>query len=106
MSGTVMFSTLQIPIVFGTAEQLRAGLLAETNSTATNDFSSTATLTGISVVDGSQNPITNFSISSASGTAYSANGVTAAPEPAAGWLLGLGLTVLAGRRYAINAHKR
>src|SRR6202022_3424320 len=34
MSGSVSFNTLQIPVVFGTGEQLRAGLLTETNRSA------------------------------------------------------------------------
>jgi hypothetical protein len=105
MFGTLMFSTLQIPIVFGTPEEIKVGLLAEAFQNATNDFSTTATLTGISVVDGLGHPVTDFSITSASGTAYGPNGVEgspAVPEPGAAWLAGLGLAALGviGRRLA------
>jgi hypothetical protein len=104
MFGTLMFSTLQIPIVFGTPEEIQAGLLAEAFENATNDFSTTATLTGISVVDGAGHPVTDFSISSASGTAYGPNGVGggAVPEPGTAWLAGLGMAALGvfGRRLA------
>ena len=62
-----------------------------------SETSGTATLTGISVLDSSQNPVNNFSISSASGTNYGPGGVVigAVPEPGGAWLVGLGVGVLA-----------
>jgi hypothetical protein len=43
--------------------------------TATSDFLDTAVMTGIALVDSNGNPISDFSVTSESGTVYTANGV-------------------------------
>jgi len=58
----------------------------------TSDFIDTAQITSIAL-DANGNPVTNFSITSASGLDYTANGIT--PEPSSLSLFGVGLLFLA-----------
>jgi len=75
---------------------LFAGVLPYSNGAGTSDFLNTAKLTGITVYDSLGQPLTTFSITSGSGTTYTANGVSAVPVPAAAWLFGSGLLGLIG----------
>jgi hypothetical protein len=61
------------------------------------DYSNTATLTGIQVLDSTSNPVSNPSFASASGLVYTVDGV--APEPASWLLLASGLAAVAAFRY-------
>lgn len=81
----VALRTLLNPCCFGTSQ--------------TTDFFNTARLSGITV-NGAGGPITDFLVSSSSGTAYSAAGVTAVPLPCSLPLLGAGLAALGLRRRA------
>jgi hypothetical protein len=70
----------------------------------TSDFFDTAQITSIAV-DANGNPVTDFSITSASGLDYTANGVFATPEPSGLLFLGIGLlfvALMAKRRLAAN----
>ena len=100
VSGTATVTTAAFPINFGVPYDLTAGLLAEayaqTESTATGtaaaSFLTTAKLTGIEVLDASNHVVSDFSIQSASGTAYGANGVVPEPSIVTCLLLGLAMT--------------
>jgi hypothetical protein len=65
--------------------------------TGTADYSHTALLTGLQVLDSSMSPAPNPTFASALGAQYSVNGV--APEPGSLLLLGSGLAALAAFRY-------
>jgi hypothetical protein len=94
LSGTGTFSSVPFAFTFGTPVSIQAGLLAEafpdTKSTVTTDFSTTAKLTGIKILDGSGNVVTDFAVQSASGTLYGAMGVVPEPSVAALVLTGFG----------------
>lgn len=72
------FMSLECPINWGQAWDLKIGLLAWAYGTADSNFLNTARLTGVSLFDASRQPVTNFSLSAASGTDYLAAPV---PEP-------------------------
>jgi hypothetical protein len=108
VSATATFTSDPIPFIAGVPVNVEAILGAELelycvdafpvgfgcgswSGGAFSDFSHTATLTGITLVDSSGNPITDFTVSAASGTPLDANGVVAAPEPMTLCLLGTGL---------------
>ena len=79
----VALRTLLNPCCFGTSQ--------------TADFFNTARLSGIAV-NGPGGPITDFLVSSASGTHYSAAGVAAVPAPGSLAMLAAGLAALGLRR--------
>jgi hypothetical protein len=68
-----------------------------TGTRASADYFDTAVLTGIRAFDSSGEPISSFSIASASGTHYGASGVEPAPEPGSLVLFGMGLTAVVRR---------
>lgn len=76
-----------IPITFGSSTEFRMGLFTWINigngsGTQNSDFGNTATLTGIQLFTGSGTEITDFSLASASGAQYTADGIVLVPEPA------------------------
>jgi hypothetical protein len=76
---------IQFGIPFDVYFWLEATTAPANALSATADYSSTAMLTSIQVVDGNGSPISNPSFTSASGLEYTVDGV--APEPGS-WLLG------------------
>lgn len=83
------------PIVFGTSWEMTLGLAVRAYGESAADFGSTARLIGVDVFDAAGQRITDFTLTSASGTDYT----VAIPEPATGLLLLAGVGVLAlGRR--------
>jgi hypothetical protein len=92
-----------LPIVFGTPFAFTAGLLAEaypqTESAMAGDagvdFFTTATLTGMEVLDAGQTPIGWFQVSADSGTQY-------VPEAGAAAAPGAGLATLLALRARRN----
>jgi len=94
-AGSGEVDTFEQPFVWGSPFDLKFGLLAAaipgTGGTATVDFSQAATLTGIQLFANGQ-PVHDFAIASASGTAYTANGV---PEPGVASMLACGVAALA-----------
>lgn len=83
LTGQAAFTTFQLPVTLGQAVDLQVGLMATAYFAGSSDFSSTATLSAIALFDSNRNFLNTFSITSASGTQYNANGVlSASPEPA------------------------
>jgi hypothetical protein len=84
LNGSGEFTTSDLPIVFGTSFDVTAGLLVWAIPSATDtafiDFLSTVRLTGIQVLNASQQPVA-FTIVSGSGTSYDASGVHLTPDP-------------------------
>lgn len=106
VQGEGQFSSVQIPFTWGKSADLTVGLAGVSfpATGSTLDVLLNAVLSGIKVYDSSGNLLTNFNINAASGSAYSANGVspTSTPIPAAAWLFGSGLIGLIGfcRKYS------
>jgi hypothetical protein len=98
VQGEGQFSTGQIPFNWGDSADLTVGLAGVSfpATGSTLDVLLNAVLSGIKVYDSSGNLLTNFNINAASGSVYSANGVTSTPIPAAVWLFGSGLIGLIG----------
>jgi len=94
VSGSGVAYSFLTPITAGTAFDLTVGFYAASypHTLADNDWFSTAMLSSIQLFDGSGNPVA-FSITSASGTLYDANGahpaVSGVPEPVS-WSMMLG----------------
>ena len=97
LSGGSTFMSLEFPINWGQPWDIKVGLMAWAYGTADSNFLSTARLTGVSLFDASRQPITNFSLSAASGTDYLA-AVVPEPQTWALWLVGLTAVVWLGRR--------
>ena len=103
-SGSASFQ-IDVPMTFGTALELNFALWAGTlpassvgqafASNGSASFYSSARMTGMQVLDSGGNAVPAFSVTSGSGTLYSAAGVV--PEPGTWLLLGSGLWVLALR---------
>ena len=96
-SGSGAIDTFDMPFTWGSAFDLKFGVLAVAQpaaNTADVDFFSTATLTGIQLFSNGQ-PVTNFTLVSGSGTPYDANGVHPVPEPSISASLAVGLAVIA-----------
>ncbi len=100
-SGTGAIDTFELPFVWGSAFDLKFGVLASahpaTGSTADINFASTATLTGIQLFSNGQ-PVTDFTLVSGSGTPYDANGVHTVPEPSTSASMLGGLAAVAAVR--------
>lgn len=90
LSGRSTFYSVEFPITWGQAWDVKVGLLAFAYGTADTEFLSTATLAGLEFFDANHVAVNAFSISSASGTDYA----TAVPEPGVSLLLALGLAGL------------
>jgi hypothetical protein len=106
VSGSGVLDSVWLPVVYGTEFDFTFGMLAiaspPSGSTADSNFAMTARLSGIDLYDSSGQAVTNFVITSGSGTHYDANGVdlSSVPEPASltmaligAGLAGLGLTL-------------
>jgi len=79
ISGSDVFNTFALPIVFGTAFDFTLGLLASSvpavGGPIDSSFNIGAKLTGIEAFDSAGQPVLDLSISSGSGTSYDVNGV-------------------------------
>ena len=94
LSGGSVFDSLELPMNWGQPWDVSVGLLAWAYGTADTNFLTIAKLTGLELFDANHVKVTQFSISSASGTDYVNAGSTAGvPEPQALVLMlsGLGL---------------
>lgn len=72
------------------------GVIPYSNGTGTAEFLHTSLLSSIAVLDSGGQALSNFSITSGSGTLYTAEGVQAVPIPAAAWFFGSSLLGVAG----------
>jgi hypothetical protein len=80
MSGSGEIDTLAIPITFGSSFDLRLGMMAYVipsciDTTVDADFQ--AQITGLVLLGPTGQPLTDFAVASASGTAYGASGILA-----------------------------
>jgi hypothetical protein len=92
------FGDVDLPMVWGSPWDVQVGLLATIYRTADASFMSSAKLVDIQLFDAAHVRITDFALTSASGTDYLAPAVTPVPEPQTWAMLLLGLTVLTLRR--------
>jgi hypothetical protein len=95
------FVDFDLPVQFGVPLRLQAGLQVWALGTGNADFSSTATLTDVLVFDAEHNPVSEFAISSESGTSYAAT-----PEPSTVVLTLVGLAALALLRRWVTQRRR
>jgi hypothetical protein len=106
--GAGQVQSLPVAFTWGQPFELKVGVLATSlpgpGTTAHVDFSRGVTLTGIELQANGQ-PVSNFTITSESGTAYGPTGV---PEPAIGAMMLAGVASLAaaGGRRAVPAQRR
>jgi hypothetical protein len=77
LSGGGTFYSLDLPMNWGQAWDIKVGLLAWAYGTADTNFLTTAKITGVELFDSNHAPVTQFTLSALSGTDY-ANPV---PEP-------------------------
>jgi hypothetical protein len=90
LSGSSTFYSLALPMNWGQAWDVKVGLLAWAYGQADANFLSTAKLTGVQLFDANHAPITQFTLTSASGTNY----INAVPEPETYAMLMAGLGLL------------
>jgi hypothetical protein len=93
LGGSSTFFSLDLPITWGTAWDMKVGLMAWAYGTADANFMSTAKLTGMTLFDASHSAVNTFSLTSASGTDY----VNSVPEPASVLLMLAGLAAVVCR---------
>jgi hypothetical protein len=86
LSGSSTFDSLLLPVTVGQFWQLQVGLIGWAYGTADTSFFD-ASLIGIQLFDAQQQPVSQFTLMSGSGTAY-------VPEPATALLLLVGLCAL------------
>lgn len=89
LSGSGTFKSLMLPVVVGQQWVLNVGLLDWAYGTADSSFG--ATLSGIQLFDSQGNPVSDFSVTSVSGTQY-------VPEPSTALLLTVGVVALAAKQ--------
>lgn len=115
LTGGSVFFSLLFPMSWGTEWQLQAGMLAVAYGSAETNFIGTARVSGVTLYDANQREVTDFTLTSQSGTDYrNIDGtpppIAAVPEPASVAMLLAGVFVLAGlakrtrRRTDIAAH--
>ena len=95
------FGDVDLPITWGSPWELKAGLLAQTAHTSNASFLSTAKLVDVQLFDAAHQRITDFTLGSASGTAY----LAPVPEPATWALCLLGLVAVSMRRGQANSNR-
>lgn len=93
VSGSSTFETGMFSIDLLKSWTFEAGLIVNAYGNADVDFYNSARLVGIELFDAQGNPITDFGLTSASGTNY----IGAVPEPTSLSLALVGLLVLSGR---------
>jgi hypothetical protein len=98
LSGGSDFLTFELPMTWGAAFDFKVGLLAWAYGTSDTQFGTTARLTGIDLFDANQDAVTNFVLSSASGSDYlNFATTTPVPEPSSVALMLIGLVLVGSR---------
>jgi hypothetical protein len=100
-SATVNFGFFPIaygtPFSFDVILTTQDDLVNAVGATEFDNFSETATITGLSFFDAQMNPVTDVSLTSGSGAIYTLNGVVPEP-PSLPFIVGASLLVLVGSR--------
>lgn len=115
LTGGSNFFSVLLPMSWGTEWQLQAGMLAFAYGSAETNFIGTARVSGATLYDANRREVTDFTLTSQSGTDYRNIGATPppispVPEPTSVTMLLAGVFVLAGlakrtrRRTDIVAH--
>lgn len=94
LSGSSVFHSVALPMVWGQPWDVKVGLLAWSYGTADNQFLNTATLSGFEFFDANGVAVSDFSLKSTSGTDY----FNPVPEPSAAALLLVGIALIAWHR--------
>ena len=94
LSGGSVFRSVALPMVWGQPWDVKVGLLAWAYGTADDQFLNTATLSGFEFFDANGVAVSDFSLSSASGTDY----LNPVPEPGTAALLLVGIALIAWGR--------
>jgi hypothetical protein len=93
-----LFQVLDLPMNWNQPWEVQVGLLASVIGGGDAQFGSTAKLVSLEFFDAAGQQVTDFSLTSASGTAYGVSApTTPVPEPATLTLTALGLTGLVTR---------
>jgi len=100
ISGNCCLDEISVPIQLGTGSFSLSAHLSATVSTSaiaslSADFSNTAEITAVQLVDSNGNPLGPITLTGASGFVYPAAASGAVPEPGSPVLFGLGLTLVA-----------
>jgi hypothetical protein len=103
--GGSTFYSLDLPMNWGQAWDVKVGLLVWAYGTADNNFLSTAKISGIQLFDANHTEITDFSLTSASGTDYLNVDAVPLPPSMAFMLSGLGGLAVASQRKRRTAKK-
>jgi hypothetical protein len=95
-------STIMLPVTFGTAVPINIGALLGAEPGAGVSVDPDLTLSGIQIFDAAGDPISDFTITSASGALYGPNGiesepVAGTPEPATFLLVGCAVIALGAK---------
>lgn len=93
LGGASTFFSVDLPMTWGTAWDVKVGLMAWAYGTADANFLSTARLTGLTLFDANHTAVDTFSLTAASGTDY----INAVPEPGSVVLMLAGLGALGWR---------
>ena len=107
LSGGSDFLTFELPMTWGAAFDFKVGLLAWAYGTSDTQFGTTARLTGVDLFDANHDAVSNFVLSSASGSDYlNFATTTPIPEPSSVALLLVGFVLVGSRATGLGRARR